>query len=427
MPWAAPRAHRPVDATVPLPGSKSMTARALVIAALADGESVVRRPLRSRDTELMADAVRVLGADVRDLPPESWAVTGTGGHPRLADHATIEVGLAGTVARFLPAVAAMADGDVTFDGDARMRERPMAPLLAALRSLDVAVSAPGERLPMTVHGTGQVRGGDVEVDASASSQLVSGLLLSAPCFTDGLTVRHVGTPVPSRPHLDMTVAMMRAAGAVVDEPVPDTWVVSPGGYLAVDLTIEPDLSGASAFLAAAVATGGVVRVPGWPSTTTQPGGQLLSLLERMGANSTIDDDGLELRGGDSVVGIEADLRDCPEMTPVIAALAALATSPSRITGVAHIRAQETDRIHALAVELGRLGAAVTELTDGLEITPGPLRGAVLPAYDDHRLAMAWALLGLVVDDVVVDDIATTSKTMPNFPQMWARMLSTEPS
>ncbi|HVF21033.1 MAG TPA: 3-phosphoshikimate 1-carboxyvinyltransferase [Mycobacteriales bacterium] len=419
-PWAAPRAHAPVDADVELPGSKSMTARALVIAALADGTSVVRRPLRSRDTELMAAGLRALGTDVSDRG-DDWAVTGAAGRPASSNTA-VDVGLAGTVARFLPPVAALGVGDVTFDGDARMRDRPIAPLIGALRSLGVSITSDGARFPVTVHGSGGVRGGKVELDASTSSQLVSGLLLAAPRFAEGLRVRHVGPPMPSRPHIEMTVAMMRAAEAAVVEREPDVWHVAPGHYVAREVVVEPDLSGASAFLAAAVATGGVIRVPAWPRTTTQPGAHLLSLLERMGATVTIDDSGLTLRGPEHVEGIESDLRDCPEMTPALAALAAIAVTPSRFTGVAHIRLQETDRVRAICVELTRLGAEVEELDDGLAITPRSLRGADLRAYDDHRLAMAWAVIGLVVDNVTVDDIATTAKTMPDFTRRWSAML-----
>lgn len=399
-----------------------MTNRALVIAALADGRSVVRRPLRSRDTELMVTGLRALGAGITLLDGQ-WHVDGVGGRPRVITP-RIDVGLAGTVARFLPPIAALADAAVHLDGDVRMRERPMAPLLRALRDLGVHVdAAPQDRLPCIVHGAGSVRGGDVVVDASTSSQLVSGLLLAAPYFGEGLVVRHQGPSVPSRPHIDMTIAMMRAAGAGVDGPEPDVWVVRPGGYHARDIEVEPDLSGASAFLAAAVATGGSVAVPGWPESTTQPGRALLDLLTRMGATWTSTRDGMLLTGPKSIAGIDADLRDCPEMTPAIAVLAALAHSASRLTGVAHIRLQETDRIAALAGGLAQLGADVDELPDGLIIRPSRLRGVALQAHDDHRLAMAWAVLGLVVDGITVDDIATTSKTMPDFVERWSAMLA----
>ncbi len=424
-PWPAPRAHSPISADISLPGSKSMTNRAAVIAALAVGRSTVHRPLRSRDTELMTTGLRALGTQVT-AHEASWEITGVAGRPHLVS-SSIDVGLAGTVARFLPPVAALAVGAVRFDGDARMRERPMAPLLNALRDLGVEVSSTrGDHLPCTIHGSGSLRGGSVSLDASTSSQLISGLLLAAPCFAEGLTVRHVGSPVPSRPHLDMTVAMMRVAGAAVSQTNPDSWAVSPGGYRAHDIDIEPDLSGAAPFLAAAVATAGTVVVPGWPRTTAQPGEALLELLGRMGARWTLDEAGLVFTGPERVHGIEAELRDCPEMTPVIVALATLADSPSRFTGVAHIRLQETDRIAALAGELSRLGANIDELADGLVVRPAPLRGALLRAHGDHRLAMAWAVVGLVVDDVSIDDIATTGKTMPDFAARWSAMLATAP-
>jgi len=411
--WNAPLATAPVDAVVRLPGSKSVTNRALVLGALARGTTTVRAPLRARDTLLMASALRALGASVVDSGPD-WVVTA--GPAPAAAH--VALGNAGTVARFVPPVAALRRGTYTFDGDPRMRERPVGPLLAALRALGADVS--GESFPLVVHGGGSLRGGAVTLDASTSSQLVSGLLLSAPLFDEGLDLAHDGPRIPSRPHLDMTVAMMRSFGAVVSVS-DDRWVVAPGAYDAVDVDVEPDLSGAAPFLAAAVVTGGTVTVPGWPSETTQPGAALPALLERMGATCSLTSAGLTVRGGPNVAGIDADLRDCGELAPVLAAVACVATGPTTLRGIAHLRLQETDRLRALATELRAFGATVTEEPDALTVEPSPLRPSTFHTYDDHRLAMAGAVLGLVVP-AVVENVETVGKTMPDFVERWAAML-----
>jgi 3-phosphoshikimate 1-carboxyvinyltransferase len=418
-PWTAPTAQAPVRATIRLPGSKSMTARALVLAAVSIGSSTVRHPLRARDTELMAAGLRNMGTQISTVEEGLWVV-----RPRpLRGPAHVDVGLAGTVMRFLPPVAGLADGAVTFDGEPRAHQRPLAPLLIALRELGVRIdSGASGGLPLTVHGRGRVRGGEVNIDASTSSQLVSGLLLAAADFDRGIVVRHVGAPVPSGPHLRMTVDMLRAAGAGVDESIPNVWSVEPSRLAGRAWTIEPDLSGAAPFLAAAMVTGGEVTVSDWPRTTTQPGDQLRGLLTNMGATVTLGTAGLTLRGTGPIRGLDADLFDVSELTPVLAALAALADRPSRLRGVGHIRAHETDRLAALARELGGLGAEVVELADGLEITPKPLRGAVFETYADHRMAHAAAIIGLTVPGVVLSDVACTSKTMPEFPALWSRLV-----
>jgi 3-phosphoshikimate 1-carboxyvinyltransferase len=418
-PWPAPRAVAPLRATVALPGSKSVTNRLLVLAALAPGRSVVRRVLRSRDTELMAAALTALGAPV-DTAGDDWVVDGPGALVATADR--VDVGNAGTVARFLPPVAAVGSGAVVFDGDPRVRERPLGPLLAALRALGADLDRV-DALPVAVRGTGALRGGPVVLDASLSSQLVSGLLLAAPRYDEGVDVRHEGPPLPSAPHLAMTVEALRAAGAVVDAGEPGRWVVAPGPLRARDAAVEPDLSTAAAYLAAPLVAGGSVTVRDWPATTTQPGAVLPDLLAQMGGVVTRDGDDLTVSAGDRLVGVDADLRDAGELTPVLTALAALAETPSRFTGVAHLRVQETDRLAALATELGRLGGDVRELPDGLEVRPRPLSGGVLGSYDDHRIAMAWAVLGLGVDGVLVSDVATTRKTVPDFVGSWTDLLS----
>lgn len=417
LPWPAPVATGHVRARVAVPGSKSLTARLLVLSALAEGPSLLRAPLRARDTELMAGALRALGVQVRDEGAD-WAVS----PGPLRGPASLDVGNAGTVARFLPAVASLAQGQVTLDGDPRVRERPLGPLLTALAELGAELSTLSA-LPLTVHGRGSLRGGAVTVDASSSSQLVSGLLLSAPRTEVGVTLRHAGPPLPSGPHVAMTVAELRASGARVDDGEPGVWRVEPGPLRGREVAVEPDLSSASAFLAAALVTGGEVVLAGWPAATTQPGRLMPALLEAMGASTELTAQGLVVRGEGRVRGLDADLRDHPEAVTVLAALAVLADGPSRLRGVAHLRGQETDRLRALAEELGRLGARVSETADGLAIEPAPLAGATLDPRGDHRLAMAYAVVGLAVPGVRVLDVATVAKTVPDFVQRWERMLA----
>lgn len=417
--WAAPTATAPIRATVDLPGSKSMTARALVLAALADGPSRIVRPLRARDTDLMAAGLRALGVGIDERGDDWHVVPGP-----LTGPAEVDVGLAGTVMRFLPPVAALASGPVRFDGDPRARERPLGPLLDGLRQLGVEIEHPetGGALPLLVQGRGRVTGGTATVDASASSQFVSAVVLSAARFDKGAELRHAGPPLPSLPHVAMTVDMVRQAGVDVDDSVADLWRVLPTVPRARDVVVEPDLSNAAPFLAAALLTGGEIHVPGWPTRTTQPGDALRDLLTAMGASVSLDQRGLTLRGGGPVLGLDADLHDVGELTPVLAAVAALARTPSRLRGLAHLRGHETDRLAALSCELNRLGGDVTETDDGLLIRPRPLTGGVFATYHDHRMATAAAVLGLVVDGLRVENVATTGKTMPGFVDMWTQML-----
>ncbi|WP_338766538.1 3-phosphoshikimate 1-carboxyvinyltransferase [Nocardia vulneris] len=416
--WPAPHVDVPVHATVTLPGSKSITNRALILAALADGPSTLSGALRSRDTNLMIAALSALGAVVEG-DGDTLTVT-----PATLRGGTVDCGLAGTVMRFLPPVAALAAGEVAFDGDAQARVRPLSTILAALRHLGAEID--GDALPFTVHGKGGLRGGTVTIDASGSSQFVSGLLLSAARFDEGLTVHHDGKALPSMPHIEMTVEMLRRADVQVQTPADSrqaqTWVVTPGPIRAVEWDVEPDLSNATPFLAAAAVTCGEVRIPHWPRLTTQPGDVIREILVRMGAEARIFDGVLTVQGPDRLAGIDIDLHDVGELTPTVAALAALADSPSVLRGIAHLRGHETDRLAALSTEINRLGGKVTETEDGLEIVPATLHGGRWHSYADHRMATAGAILGLRVPGIEIEDIGTTAKTLPNFVALWQQML-----
>lgn len=418
--WPAPAAAGPLSARVAVPGSKSLTNRELVLAAIADGPGVLRQPLRARDTELMAAGLRALGVGVVELPDGAWRITPA----PLRGPAAIDTGLAGTVMRFLPPVAALAAGSVAFDGDPHARERPMAVLLDALRGLGVRIDDGGRAtMPFQVAGQGHVPGGVVTMDASASSQFVSALLLAGARYDDGVDVRHNGKRVPSQPHIDMTISVLRSRGVRVEDHEPNRWRVWPGLVAAREVTIEPDLSNAAPFLAAAVVAGGSVSVPDWPATTTQPGGELPWLLGSFGAACEVVDATLTVTASGRPTGVDLDLHDVGELTPVIAAVCACASGRSRLRGVAHLRGHETDRLAALATELTRLGAEVEETADGLVIDPGPRRGVLLHTYADHRMVHTAAILGLVTPGVRIEDVATVSKTMPTFCQLWTSMVA----
>lgn len=414
--WPAPRARAPLHATVELPGSKSLTNRHLILAALSEAPSRVIAPLRARDTVLMADALRALGASV--VPDgQDWVVT-----PGALHGAAIEAGLAGTVMRFVPPVAALASGASTFDGDEYARTRPMRALLDGLRAAGVTVEDEGRgTMPFAIVGRGAVPGGVVEIDASASSQFVSALLLAGARFDKGIEVRHVGASLPSLPHIEMTVEVLRAAGVEVDTSVRERWVVAPGPIRTPDVVVEPDLSNAGPFLAAALVTGGSVTVPRWPARTDQPGDALRGLLSQMGAEVAVDGRELTVRGTGCIAPLVADLHDVGELAPTLAAIAALAEGESRLTGIAHLRGHETDRLQALADEINALGGDATELPDGLIIRPATLHGGLWHAYADHRMATAGAVIGLAVDGVEVDDIGCTTKTLPDFPGLWSTL------
>ena len=416
--WPAPRAEGPVTGRVTVPGSKSISNRALILAAIADGPSTLSGLLAARDTSLMRSALVSLGVGISE---QDGLVTVTPGS--LKGPANVDCGLAGTVMRFVPPVAALADGEVAFDGDPYARERPMNVILGALRTLGVQIDDQGTgRMPYSVSGSGAVRGGKVTLDASGSSQFVSALLLAGARYDEGVDIRHDGKPVPSQPHLDMSVAMLRERGVQVDDSEPNRWFVAPGPIRALDTAIEPDLSNAAPFLAAAVITGGSVTVTGWPSETTQPGGQLPEIFTRFGAEVSQSADGLTVRGTGRIAGVDLDLSEVGELSPVIAAVAALADGPSYLRGIAHLRNHETDRLAALESEFNALGGDVAQTADGLEIRPKPLHGGLFGTYHDHRMAHAAAVLGLTVNDLEIENIGTTAKTMPEFPDLWSALV-----
>jgi 3-phosphoshikimate 1-carboxyvinyltransferase len=366
----------------------------------------------------MVAGLRALGTTVH-ADGDSWLVV----PEPLTGPAEVDCGLAGTVMRFLPPVAALADGAVRFDGDPWARRRPVRALLQALADLGVDIADGGRgALPFVVHGRARMPGGSVTIDASPSSQYVSGLLLAGARYEHGLTVRHVGKPLPSEPHVEMTVEMLRRAGVVVDHAQPNTWRVEAGPIGPLEIDIEPDLSNAAPFLAAALVTGGRVVVPSWPEQTTQAGVALPELLSSLGGTCRLDATGLSVQGTDRIRGIDVDLHDVGELTPVLAALAALADSTSHLRGVAHLRGHETDRLAALAAELIALGGDVDETVDGLTIRPRPLKGGVFRTYADHRMAQAGAVLGLAVDGIEIEDVATTAKTLPDFVGLWSRLV-----
>ena len=428
--WPAPfRGPVPVDATVTIPGSKSVTNRALILAAQASTPSIIRKPLVSRDSELMSAGLTAMGLAIEsgaDNQGDYWKVTPTivEGKNFLQGPATIDVGNAGTVMRFLPPLAALAHGDIAFDGDPRSYERPLGPVIKALEDLGIEIEHGGRySLPMVMKSKGNIPGGELEIDASASSQFLSALLLVAPSMTHGITVKHVGGTLPSMPHIEMTVQMLRDFGAhVTVNHEAKTWRVEPGPLQGVDLVIEPDLSNAAPFISLAIVCGGSITITDWPKTTTQPGDQLRDIFTAMGSTVEFVDDGLKVTGGSTINGIDIDLHDVGELTPSIAALAALANSPSHLRGIGHLRLHETDRLAALTREINNIGGNVTEEETSLHITPAPLHAGVFHTYEDHRLATAGAVIGLVVEGIEVENIATTRKTLTDFPGLWKSLL-----
>ncbi len=426
--WRAPfRTKGAISSRLVIPGSKSVTNRALVLAALAASPSTLRRPLISRDTTLMKNGLISMGVTITESSISEevqWSVL----PGELLGPALVDVGNAGTVMRFLPAVAALAKGAISFDGDARSHERPIGPVIRALEELGVEIDHSGRYcLPLVVNGQGDLRGGEIDIDASASSQFLSALLLIAPATLKGITVRHVGSSLPSLPHIDMTVAMLRDFGGQVEVEVEvdkekKIWRVHPSQLHGRELVVEPDLSNAAPFLSIAMVCGGSITIADWPLQTTQPGDQLKEILVAMGGEISQSADGLTLRGSGEIRGIDIDLHDVGELTPAIAALAALANSPSYLRGIGHLRMHETDRLAALTKEINALGGNVVEEQTALRITPAPLHGGTFHTYHDHRLATAGAVIGLVTKDISVENIATTGKTLPDFARIWSELV-----
>ena len=416
------RGPQPISATVTIPGSKSVTNRALILAAQATTPSLIRRPLISRDSELMVAGLRELGISIVETSVDgdvAWQITPA----KMRGPVKIDVGNAGTVMRFLPPLSALATGSVAFDGDPRSHERPLGPVIKALEDLGISVAHDGRySLPLTLNGTGEIPGGSLEIDASASSQFLSALLLIGPSMTNGITVKHVGGALPSMPHIDMTVDMLRFFGATVEvDTANNIWRVLPGKLLGQDFVIEPDLSNAAPFLSIAMICGGDVTISDWPKQTTQPGDQLRDILTQMGAKVEFVSAGLKLTGTGKIHGIDIDLHDVGELTPAIAALCALGDSPSHLRGIGHLRLHETDRLASLTTEINALGGNVTEEETALHITPAPLHAGIFHTYEDHRLATAGAAIGLVVPGIEVENIATTRKTLPDFPGLWSSL------
>ena len=426
--WSAPfrsgltPASKPISATVNIPGSKSATNRALILAALATTPSRIRKPLSSRDTDLMVKGLQSLGCKIEQIRTDQGfdyqVIPG-----KLMGPAQIDVGNAGTVMRFLPPIAALATGLIYFDGDERSHQRPIAPVLTALEQLGVAVEHNNKyKLPITINGDGKIKGGTVEIDASASSQFVSALLLVAPATQEGITIKNIGPSLPSAPHIEMTIQMLEKFGATVQR-TSSSWSVTPCQLIGQDLVIEPDLSNAAPFMAAAMICGGSVQVRHWPLITTQPGDQLRSIFTKMGAKVELNASGLTITGSGKIHGIDIDLGDVGELTPSIAAIASLATTPSALRGISHLRLHETDRLAALANEINNLGGSVIEGPGDLVIKPGKMNASqIWRSYEDHRMATAGAIIGLAVEGVIVENIETTQKTLSDFPGMWQGML-----
>jgi 3-phosphoshikimate 1-carboxyvinyltransferase len=393
-----------------------------VLAAQSGEISHLQRPLHSRDTELMAAGLEALGFGIATEANGDWTIGAT--RAPIVSESKIDVGNAGTVMRFLPPLAALTSGTFHFDGDGRSHERPLGPVIDALRHLGANIDD-GNRgsLPFTLTSEGALRGGTVEIDASASSQFVSALLLIGPSTELGIRVRHIGASLPSQPHIEMTIQMLRQSGVVVEVVGNSEWFIAPGKISAQNYVVEPDLSNAAPFLAAALLTGGDVTILDWPKETTQPGDQLRTIFEAIGGKISFTDNGLCLRGGEEIRGIDIDLHDVGELTPIIAAVAALADTPSHLRGIGHLRLHETDRLASLATEINSLGGEVIEHPTSLEIRPAKLHGGTFHTYEDHRLATAGAVLGLLVPGIHVENMETVGKTMPTFPTLWHSLVS----
>lgn len=404
------RLTEPPDATVVLPGSKSLTNRALLCAGLAEGRSELTGVLFSDDTEAMLAALTGMGAQVEeDRPAHTVSITGIGGLP--AEPLIIDARQSGTTGRFLAPLIALAPGGGMLDGHEQLRTRPMSDQLEAMRSLGATLSAVDDRLPLSSTGGG-MRGGAVTVSGATSSQFLSGLLLCAPLFGDGLQLE-VADELVSRPYIDMTVDVMERFGAAVERDGYRRFGCAPGIYAAQRYAIEPDAPAASYFFALAAMTRGRIRVEGLGRSAVQGDMAFLDVLEQMGAVVRQGDDWTEVVGRD-LRGVDVDLADFSDTAPTLAVVAAVADSPTRIRGIGFVRGKESDRIGAVITELERLGIASVEHDDGLTVHPGEVRSGVVSTYEDHRLAMAFGLLGLVADGVAIADPGCVAKTFPTY-------------
>lgn len=418
MGWQAIRAQAPTSGLISVPGSKSLSNRALLLAAISSGPSKISGLLLARDTKLMISALSQLGAKISISGSTAEVIPG-----KLIGGGEIHVGLAGTVMRFVPFVAALAPGETTFVGDAQAADRPMQVTIDSLRQLGVKVDDQGRnKLPFTVYGTGNVTGGEIAIDLSQSSQFLTALLLTGALFDQGVTIKNTSTFVPSLPHIQMTISMLAEHGVTVQSSQ-STWQVNASKIKPIDRIIEPDLSNASVFLAAAMLTGGTVTISHWPTKSNQPSEQIQQIFEQLGAQLEVTPAGLTLTAPKELIPIQADLSEVGEITPTIAAVAAAASGVSRLTGIAHLRGHETNRLAALVAELNKVGISAHELSDGIEINGGSLRDAdtELDSYHDHRMATFAALIGLVVN-LSVNDIQTTDKTMPDFANIWSSFI-----
>lgn len=428
--YRAPTAAGPVNITLSIPGSKSLTNRELVLSAIADGPSTLVGPLHSDDSRYMIAGLRALGIEITELESSRGFGPDLRVVPRrLQGDVEIDCGQAGTVMRFLTPLAGRADGSVHITAAENALHRPMGAMIQALRDLGIDVDDQGSwSLPFMVHGHGHVRGGRLEIDASESSQFVSGLLLSAPRFDVGLHLVHAGDRLPSLPHIDMTIETLSKRGVHVQRPAPGEWLVEAGVPRGKTVQIEPDLSNAAPFLAAALITGGEVTIADWPAHSTQPGAMLQNILSSMGAHASRRGGALTVRAGRHLRGVNLDLTAASELTPTIVGLAVFAESPTTITGVGHIRGHETDRLAALVSNLANIGVRAEELPDGIRIFPvsetHPAHGGEWAAHHDHRIATTGALIGLRVDGVEIDDIGSTAKTLPEFTELWQQLVET---
>ena len=435
--FSCPVASQPLDHSLSLPGSKSLTNRELVLASLAMGPSTLHTPLHARDTELMMDALRSLGAGIDYLSGSGefgpdLAITPIAPPTAIEDNSSeivVNCGLAGTVMRFVPPVALLQHRPVRFVGDPQAQVRPMGPIIDALLQLGHDVDDEGRgTLPFTVtpNQSPVTTRPRVRIDASASSQFVSGLLLAAPRFPAGLTIEHTGKALPSIPHIDMTIEVLAHRGVVVERPDHHVFDVAPQQVQATPVVIEPDLSNAAPFMAAAVVAGGSVTILGWPDHTTQVGKLVPELLEYFGATVTRTATTLTVTSpglaAGPLPGVTLDLHEGGELAPTIISLSVFSASPSTFSGIAHLRGHETDRIAALVANIRDIGGIAEETPDGIIVTPSPLAGGLWRAWGDHRMATSGALIGLGQEGISVDDIGQTSKTLPEFVSLWLGML-----